>query len=178
MLDPIPTFAYLITKLRERHPDLAFLHAIQPRIIGNDDTYTDEPWTSTVRPSNQFIRELWAPRPLILAGGFSASTALAAAEEHDDLVAFGRYYISNVSPWVAALTVLRSLTRENRGSRTFRSAFSWVCPSHRTTAPSSTRRAHLQGIRIIPWRLSRGPSMLAIRGGGDYAHAFEYKYNR
>ena len=97
MTNPIPTFSYVVKQLRERHPDLAYIHAVQPRIEGSNDTDYDRVVVTTVPASNDFIRELWAPRPLILASGFSAASALAAAEEHGDLVAFGRYFISNVS---------------------------------------------------------------------------------
>jgi len=102
MSDPIPTFSYVVNELRERHPDLAFIHAVQPRIDGDNGRSEAHP-TTTVPPSNDFIRKLWAPRPLILAGGFSAASALATADKHGDLVAFGRHFISNVSP----LLVLR-----------------------------------------------------------------------
>ncbi|KAJ6462411.1 hypothetical protein DFH09DRAFT_958847, partial [Mycena vulgaris] len=44
--------------------------------------------------SNDTLRALWAPRPLIRAGGFTREGALKAGEE-GDLVAFGRLYISN-----------------------------------------------------------------------------------
>ena len=46
--------------------------------------------------TNDFIREIWAPRPLISAGGHTRESALAFAER-GDLVAFGRMFISNVS---------------------------------------------------------------------------------
>ena len=37
MKDPRPTFAYLVTELAARHPSLAYLHLIEPRIAGNVD---------------------------------------------------------------------------------------------------------------------------------------------
>ncbi|KAK0463295.1 hypothetical protein IW261DRAFT_158426 [Armillaria novae-zelandiae] len=90
MDDPIPTFAYLVTKIGQRHPDLAYLHVVEPRVSGTvtrDDVGAHE--------SNDFIRELWAPRPLISAGGYKREEAMKVADEKGDLVAFGRYFISN-----------------------------------------------------------------------------------
>lgn len=52
--------------------------------------------TKILVKSNDFIREIWKPRPLISAGGYNRETALAVAETKGDLVAFGRYFISNV----------------------------------------------------------------------------------
>lgn len=43
------------------------------------------------------MREIWAPRPFICAGGFERDTAFAHSEETGDLIAFGRAYIANVS---------------------------------------------------------------------------------
>ncbi|KAF7367891.1 putative inactive dehydrogenase EasA [Mycena sanguinolenta] len=76
--------------LAVRHSDLAYLHLVEPRIAGS--ATAEDP----VRPheSNEPLRALWAPRPLIRAGGFTREGALAAAES-GDLVAFGRYYVSN-----------------------------------------------------------------------------------
>ncbi len=52
--------------------------------------------THTIQ-SNDFIREIWRPRPLISAGGYDRDLALQEAESTGDLIAFGRYFISNVS---------------------------------------------------------------------------------
>ena len=47
--------------------------------------------------SNDFLREIWSPRPLVSAGGYTRETALEAAETTgNQLVAFGRLFISNV----------------------------------------------------------------------------------
>ncbi|KAF7341188.1 putative zinc-type alcohol dehydrogenase-like protein YogA [Mycena venus] len=72
MPDPLSTFSYLISILAVRHPGLAYLHLVEPSTLC----------------------ALWAPRPLIRAGGFSRAGALAAAEG-GSLVAFGRLFISN-----------------------------------------------------------------------------------
>ncbi|KAK0205612.1 hypothetical protein DFS33DRAFT_1258643 [Desarmillaria ectypa] len=90
MDDPVPTFSYLVTKIGQRHADLAYIHVVEPRVFGNmlrDDVRPGE--------SNDFIRELWAPRPLISAGGYTREGAMEVADQKGDLVAFGRYFISN-----------------------------------------------------------------------------------
>ncbi|KAJ7617244.1 hypothetical protein FB45DRAFT_1034534 [Roridomyces roridus] len=71
-------------------PHLAYLHVVEPRVDG----------VTTVESvkdgySNDFIREFWGSRPLISAGGYTRETALPAAEEKGDLVAFARPYIAN-----------------------------------------------------------------------------------
>lgn len=37
MADPIPTFTYLVTKLAQDYPDLAFLHQVEPGVAGGWD---------------------------------------------------------------------------------------------------------------------------------------------
>ena len=98
MPDPRPTFAYLATALRDKHPKLAYLHVIEPRIAGPSDTdispHSDE--------NNDFLREIWnggeggGERVFISAGGYTRETALRTAENKGGLIAFGRLYIPNV----------------------------------------------------------------------------------
>ena len=85
MEDPIPTYTYLISQLRERHPNLAYLHMIQSRDLDNP------------KESNEVFVDMWSPRPLVVADGFTREKALKAAEREGVLVAFGRQFISNVS---------------------------------------------------------------------------------
>ncbi|KAH9901468.1 NADH:flavin oxidoreductase/NADH oxidase [Cubamyces lactineus] len=89
MTDPIPTFAYLVQTLSERYPDLAYLHLIEPGIIGNRDA------ASGPADSNDFIRDIWLPRPLVSSGRFTRETAIERAEATGELIAFGRLFISN-----------------------------------------------------------------------------------
>lgn len=93
MQDPLPTFSYLVSELAARHPTLAYLHLIEPRISGDELRAED---TVGAHESNDALRAIWAPRPLIRAGGFDRASALAAADD-GSLVAFGRLFISNVS---------------------------------------------------------------------------------
>ena len=96
MPDPRPTFAYLVTALRDKHPRMAYLHVIEPHAVRdiNVAQIPDE--------NNDFLREIWnggqggAERIFISAGGYIRSTALHTAENKGGLIAFGRLYLSNV----------------------------------------------------------------------------------
>ena len=96
MPDPRPTFAYLATALRDKHPDMAYLHVIEPRLGGNIDV------GATQNEDNDFLREIWnggkggEERIFISAGGHTRETALRTAEDKGGLVTFGRLYIANV----------------------------------------------------------------------------------
>lgn len=59
MVDPRPTFAYLVTQLAARHPALAYLHLIEPRVAGADDreALEDEVRRSMISVSTS-LREL------------------------------------------------------------------------------------------------------------------------
>ncbi|KAI0313542.1 FMN-linked oxidoreductase [Amylostereum chailletii] len=88
--DPRPTFGYVAREIRARHPDIAFLHAVEPRIAGF------EAREIKAGESNDFLREIWRGIPYIADGGYNRDSAIKEAEEHDsELVAFGRYYTSN-----------------------------------------------------------------------------------
>ncbi|KDQ08779.1 hypothetical protein BOTBODRAFT_37639 [Botryobasidium botryosum FD-172 SS1] len=81
--DPIPTFTYLINTIREKHPNLAYIHLIEP----DQEKRAEE--------SNDFARKLWAPRPFLSAGLHDAVSGPKAADERGDVVVYGRYFISN-----------------------------------------------------------------------------------
>ena len=91
MEDPKPTFAYFVSQAKERFPNLAYLHAIEPRVAGIADRESDS------LESNQFLREIWGDKAFISAGGHTPQTAAETASTLGGLVAFGRHYISNVS---------------------------------------------------------------------------------
>ncbi|KJA26679.1 hypothetical protein HYPSUDRAFT_198932 [Hypholoma sublateritium FD-334 SS-4] len=82
MADPKPQFSYFANKLLLAHPDLAYLHAIE----------SEEP---SAEESNDFLRDIWAPKPFVTAGNYMRETAIERADASGDLVAFGRFYISN-----------------------------------------------------------------------------------
>ncbi|KAJ7760137.1 NADH:flavin oxidoreductase/NADH oxidase [Mycena maculata] len=87
--DPKPTYAHLISQLRERYPDIAYLHVVEPRTDGHQTVEIRE------GASNDFIRELWCDRRLISAGGYTRETAIEVADQKGDLIAFARSYIAN-----------------------------------------------------------------------------------
>ncbi|GJE97331.1 alkene reductase [Phanerochaete sordida] len=90
MKDPKPTFAHLVTQIRERFPSLAYIHVIEPRAEGDGIDRRAEKGES-----NDFLREIWKPRPFISAGGYTRELALETAERTGDLIAAGRLFISN-----------------------------------------------------------------------------------
>lgn len=87
---PKSTYTHLITEMRDRYPELAYLHVVEPRADGGETVENVKDGYS-----NDFIRDIWADRRLISAGGYTRETALAAAEEKGDLIAFARPYIAN-----------------------------------------------------------------------------------
>ncbi|KAJ7232636.1 hypothetical protein B0H12DRAFT_1223150 [Mycena haematopus] len=88
MADPIPTFTHLVRALRE-FPRLAYLHMIEPRVVGDSDVDV-----LNHSHSNEFIRDLWGGRTLISAGGYNRATALDRAER-GEIIAFGRAFLAN-----------------------------------------------------------------------------------
>ncbi|KAE9386456.1 FMN-linked oxidoreductase, partial [Gymnopus androsaceus JB14] len=83
MNDPIPTFSYTVTELKTRFPKLAYLHAIKPQVCieGNIHEVKEN-------ESNDFLKAIWSPRPLILAGGFVCDNAIEAADMEGVLIAY------------------------------------------------------------------------------------------
>ena len=96
--DPKPTYAYIVSELRERFPELAYLHVVEPRADGTSTVDVKDGY------SNDFIRDIWGDRPLISAGGYTRATAIAAAEK-GELIAFGRPYLANVSSFCPSCAI-------------------------------------------------------------------------
>ncbi|SJL05112.1 related to NADH:flavin oxidoreductase/12-oxophytodienoate reductase [Armillaria ostoyae] len=92
MVDPKPTFGYLASQLKARQPKLAYLHVVEPRMIGLYDRKDED---IGVQEENDFIRSVWSPKLLISAGGYDRQSAIDTAENKGDLIAFGRHFISN-----------------------------------------------------------------------------------
>ncbi|KAK9238867.1 hypothetical protein V1525DRAFT_340639 [Lipomyces kononenkoae] len=89
MTDPYPQFSYIVSKLQEKHPNLAYIHMVEPRVSGGTDRDPDA--NESTEPYHKLWKGTW-----IAAGGFTAETAKKYAAEHENsLVAFGRYFISN-----------------------------------------------------------------------------------
>ncbi|KAL1752254.1 hypothetical protein FB107DRAFT_250941 [Schizophyllum commune] len=92
MKDPKPQFAYFIEQLKAQHPSLAYVHLVESRVKG---VMTVPPEEYDPTKSNDFIRAIWAPRPLISCGAYSRELAIEIAEKKGDVIAVGRNYISN-----------------------------------------------------------------------------------
>ncbi|KAJ6605425.1 hypothetical protein DFH09DRAFT_1121375 [Mycena vulgaris] len=94
MKDPNPTFIYLVDQIVKRQPQLAYIHVVEPRLdVAVTRAVIPEGWSSTV------LRDIWvspgSDRRFISAGGYTRALALERAETQDDLIAFGREFISN-----------------------------------------------------------------------------------
>ncbi|KAK6086169.1 NADH:flavin oxidoreductase/NADH oxidase [Seiridium cupressi] len=92
MDEPLPTFEYVVRQLKLLK--LAYLHLIEARITGNDDSECggDSDCSSLVK--------VWDNQsPVLLAGGFKPDNARKAVDEtykeYDVAIVFGRYFISN-----------------------------------------------------------------------------------
>ncbi|KAK7062863.1 hypothetical protein VNI00_000359 [Paramarasmius palmivorus] len=110
MDDPIPQHAYVVREIKERYPNFAYLSVIEPRISGSQEM--DNPVAAS--DSNDFLREIWAPKPLISAGGYTRESAIQQADKHpNELISFGRLFISNPDLPIRLLKDL-PLTKYNR----------------------------------------------------------------
>ena len=94
MRDPIPQFSHFVSSLVESHPNLAFVHLVEPPPV--EERPDTKHLLEFPEESNDFIRGIWAPRPLISTGGYTREDAIEVAENKGALVGFGRYFISNV----------------------------------------------------------------------------------
>lgn len=90
MIDPIPQFSYFISQIAELYPQLAYLHAIEPRGSVNVKEYEGN-------ETLNFVNDLWPKnRPFFRAGGFDAEQAIEAGQIDDrTVIVMGRLFISN-----------------------------------------------------------------------------------
>jgi NADPH2 dehydrogenase len=142
--DPIPTFSYLIQQLHDRFPSLAYLHLVEPRIKGDNDAKAKGADDSQ-GDSNDFACTIWGERPLIVAGGFNPKTATDKVEKDGGLVAFGRWYISNVS----ILLQVQALSDTLPSSLICLNGLSLEQTLHHTIASSSIRSKVRMATSII-----------------------------
>ncbi|KAF5667848.1 NADPH2 dehydrogenase [Fusarium heterosporum] len=92
--DPLSLFVPWAKAIIEAQPSLAFIHAVEPRISGGSDESGQHPKTDdTLEPIREIVSN--SAVKFIVAGGFTAETAFKHANETEDLVAFGRYFIPN-----------------------------------------------------------------------------------
>jgi N-ethylmaleimide reductase len=86
--NPEATFGYVAERLNRYA--LAYLHVIEPRVKGIETIGEDQPAVASAS-----LRKIYAGN-IIAAGGFDPESAEAIIESGDaDMVAFGRYFISN-----------------------------------------------------------------------------------
>jgi N-ethylmaleimide reductase len=87
--DPVGLFTYVAQELAKLK--LAYLHLIEPRILGNVENESADPNPIAA----QLIRQHYAGT-IIAAGGFDGEKAEAILQAGDaNLVAFGRHFIAN-----------------------------------------------------------------------------------
>jgi N-ethylmaleimide reductase len=86
--DPEHTFGYVAERLNQY--ELAYLHIIEPRVKGIETIKEGQPPVASAQ-----LRKIYKGN-ILAAGGFDPQSAEAIIERGDaDLVAFGRYFISN-----------------------------------------------------------------------------------
>jgi NADPH2 dehydrogenase len=90
--DPLSVFVPWAKAIIKAQPSLAFIHAVEPRISGGSDEASHLPKTDdTLEPIREVISNSGVK--FIVAGGFTPETAVKHANETEDLVGFGRYFI-------------------------------------------------------------------------------------
>jgi len=103
MADPVPQFSYIIQQLADRFPSLSYIHMVEPRTTGGGIDLVPPPGESL-----DFARKIWKKtgRVFLSAGGFTAENVLGHFTSDDandrdlkenEMVVFGRWFISNVS---------------------------------------------------------------------------------
>lgn len=91
------TFSYLVSTIKKRHPDFAYLHAVDARMSGGEAVVPGP------EESLDFVAELWQPKPFLVAGGHTADAETPARKYENSGVVYGRHFISNVSPGSACI---------------------------------------------------------------------------
>jgi NADPH2 dehydrogenase len=94
MEDPLPTFTTFVEHIRATHPNLAYIHAVEPRLTGDREAGPSDKHSTE---SSEALRKAAGDIPYIAAGGFDRASASSTVEKHGGLVAFGRHFIANVS---------------------------------------------------------------------------------
>ncbi|KZT25846.1 NADH:flavin oxidoreductase/NADH oxidase [Neolentinus lepideus HHB14362 ss-1] len=89
MDDPKPTYSYFVQTIRDTYPDFAYVHVTEPRVLLDRERELEPD------ESNDFIRDIWSPRPMITAGGYTRDLAMEVADKTNSLVAFGRFFIAS-----------------------------------------------------------------------------------
>ncbi|KAL0066629.1 hypothetical protein AAF712_006433 [Marasmius tenuissimus] len=89
------TYGHLASELKSRHPNLAYLHVVEPRM--DQMTLMAEDFSPTTQgDENDYLREIWAPKTYISAGGYTLESALQrTAKRSTELIGFGRAFLAN-----------------------------------------------------------------------------------
>jgi hypothetical protein len=95
MEDPLPTFAAFVERIRDAHPNFAYIHVIEK--LERPDMDPVNPHDANGAGPNDVLRKIWGERPYIAAGGFHRVSANSTVEKYGGLIAFGRHFIANVS---------------------------------------------------------------------------------
>ena len=99
-------FSHLVGEIKKLYPEFAYLHIVGPRASGaeskNAEDVKDEHFQEL-----ETLRKLWGDQPLITAGGLNREMGLEIVQKNNHaLVAYGRYFIANVSRLSRADAVL------------------------------------------------------------------------
>ncbi|CCO28593.1 Festuclavine dehydrogenase subunit FgaOx3 OS=Neosartorya fumigata (strain ATCC MYA-4609 / Af293 / CBS 101355 / FGSC A1100) GN=fgaOx3 PE=3 SV=1 [Rhizoctonia solani AG-1 IB] len=95
MKNPVPTYTHIIAGLAEKHPELAYIHMIEPGINSADDGTTQE-LDEGVTASNDFAFQIWSPRTYLTGGGYNHKSAPKTADKLENTaIVIGRLFISN-----------------------------------------------------------------------------------
>ncbi|KAF8994166.1 hypothetical protein BDQ17DRAFT_1528743 [Cyathus striatus] len=87
MDNPVPQFTHFTSTLKYMHPDLVYLHIVEPKTARNEGImHTDARLRNDSSSElNDFLYAIWSPKPLISVGGF-------IRECIDQSTGEGRYY--------------------------------------------------------------------------------------
>jgi 2,4-dienoyl-CoA reductase-like NADH-dependent reductase (Old Yellow Enzyme family) len=87
--NPVETFSVVTQSIQDRFPNLSYLHFVEPRISGDNDTSPDS--ALSLKP----FHDIWTG-VFLRAGGLTLQSAVAAAEEHEkNVLVFGRAFLAN-----------------------------------------------------------------------------------
>ncbi|WVQ86168.1 hypothetical protein IAT38_008336 [Cryptococcus sp. DSM 104549] len=94
--DPLATFVPFVESVLKAEPELAYIHAVDGRTNGTDDLMPDQvPAADKLDDIRAVVDKLGKNTAFIIAGSFNPELSKKHAEKYDDLIAFGRYFISN-----------------------------------------------------------------------------------
>ncbi len=91
MKEPLPTFTAFVERIRDAHPNFAYIHVVE------EIQRTEADPIPNGTNSNDALRKAWGDRPYVAAGGFDRDSANSTVEKYGGLIAFGRHFIANVS---------------------------------------------------------------------------------